>query len=99
MSFSSFTRWLRAWKRGPVTRQLRRRPRVRRPRLELLEDRVAPAVFQVNTTADNGDDVHPVAGSLREAILRANASAGFDMVQFALPATDPHHSYYPDDGL
>jgi hypothetical protein len=48
----------------------------RRLFLELLEGRDAPAVFTVTTTADSG------AGSLRQAILNANASPGLDTIQF-----------------
>jgi titin len=53
------------------------------PRLESLEDRLVPA-FIVNTTADSGP------GSLRQAILDANASAGFDSILFKLPGTGLH---------
>ena len=42
-----------------------------------LEDRTAPAVFTVTTLADSG------AGSLRQAVLDANAAGGADEVQFA----------------
>jgi CSLREA domain-containing protein len=47
--------------------------------LEHLEDRSVPAIFTVNTTLD---DVTPANGkqSLREAITRANTSAGADMI-------------------
>lgn len=44
----------------------------------------AAASFTVTTTADAG------AGSLRQAILDANAAAGADRIEFAIPAaTDP----------
>src|SRR6516225_2098262 len=52
-----------------------------RPRLEALETRLAPAVYNVTTTVDEVDDgtVADPAGadgvlSLREAILAANAT-------------------------
>jgi parallel beta-helix repeat protein len=45
--------------------------RFSRPTLEALEDRLAPAVFTVNTTLDNN-----TAGSLRWAITQANANPG-----------------------
>ncbi len=47
-------------------------------RLKLLEleDRVTPATFTVTTTADSG------AGSLRQAILDANAAGGSDFIFF-----------------
>ena len=52
-----------------------RGPRVR-PRLQRLEDRDVPATFAVTTAADSG------AGSLRQAILDANAAGGFDEIVF-----------------
>ena len=52
--------------------------RPRRLLLELLESRDAPAVFTVTTTADSG------AGSLRQAILNANANPGLDTIQFQI---------------
>lgn len=48
-----------------------------RPRLEALEERSVPAVFPVTTLADSGP------GSLRQAILDANASPGPDEIEFA----------------
>jgi hypothetical protein len=48
-----------------------------RPRLVWLEDRAVPAVFEVSSLLDSG------AGSLRQAILDANAAPGADVVLFA----------------
>jgi hypothetical protein len=58
------------------------RPRFN-PRLENLEDRLAPATFTVTTLANGG------AGSLRQAILDANSPAnpGADIIDFNLPGT------------
>jgi hypothetical protein len=47
-----------------------------RPRVETLEDRLAPATFTVLNTNDSGAD------SLRQAILAANAAPGADSIQF-----------------
>ena len=47
-----------------------------KPRLLALESRVTPAVFTVLNTNDAG------AGSLRQAILDANALAGADIINF-----------------
>jgi hypothetical protein len=57
-----------------------------------------PAVFTVTNTFDSGP------GSLRQAILDANATgtgtpANPDLIQFAIPADDPGHVYYRDDGV
>jgi hypothetical protein len=48
---------------------------------ERLEGRALLAVFTVTTTADAGP------GSLRQAILDANAAAGADEVRFAIPGS------------
>lgn len=40
------------------------------------------ATFTVTTTADNGNNAAPTAGSLRKAIIDANASVGLDTIQF-----------------
>jgi hypothetical protein len=42
--------------------------------------------FQVTTTADNGDNVNPTPGSLRKAILDANANPGPDDIVFQIQA-------------
>lgn len=47
------------------------------PRLEPLECRTVPATFTVTNLADAG------IGSLRQAVLDANASAGADLIDFA----------------
>src|SRR5262245_59265312 len=46
-----------------------------------LEDRLAPALFTVTNLADSG------AGSLRQAVLDANALAGMDSIDFAVSGT------------
>jgi hypothetical protein len=58
------------------------RPRCR-PRLEVLEDRLAPAAFMVTTNADDGS-----VGTLRWAIQQSNASppsSGANIIQFGIP--------------
>src|SRR5262245_13275505 len=47
-----------------------------------LEVRCTPATFTVTTTGDGGP------GSLRSAILRANAAPGADRIAFAVPTAD-----------
>ena len=52
-----------------------------------LEDRTAPAVFTVTTTADSNDNANPTAGSFRSALLSANATPGFDTISFNIAGT------------
>src|SRR6516165_2747058 len=54
-------------------RRAKRHPRDRRPlQLEVLEDRLSPAVLTVNTTADNTTDTSVL--TLRDAITLANSA-------------------------
>jgi hypothetical protein len=55
-----------------------------KPSLEALESRVAPATFTVTTLADSG------AGSLRDALAKADTSPGPDKIIFKLPAPPVH---------
>src|SRR4030095_15103285 len=59
-------------------------PPRKRSRVEALEDRGVPGGYSFTTTADAGP------GSLRQAILDANATAGvLDSNTFAIATTDP----------
>lgn len=64
------------------------RPRTRRSRfsLELLEDRIAPAVFNVNSTADI---LHPSPGvvTLRSAIEASNHTPGNNTINLTVGGT------------
>lgn len=51
------------------------------PRLEQLDERLAPAVLTVDNLADSG------AGSLRQAMLDANSLAGADTIVFSVTGT------------
>jgi hypothetical protein len=55
-----------------------------KPRIEMLESRVAPATFTVTKTTDSG------IGSLRDALAKADASPGPDTIKFKLPAPPAH---------
>lgn len=57
--------------------------KARRLRLEPLENRRLLSVFTVSNTSDSG------TGSLRQAILDANAATDSALIQFNVPTTDP----------
>src|SRR5262249_58158104 len=67
------------------------------PRLEALEDRALPSTFTVHNLSDSGP------GSLRQAVLDANANPGPATIRFAdgLPGTvalttpPPHAPAHP----
>jgi Bacterial Ig domain/SdrD B-like domain len=85
-SFLQLFRW--ALEPGRKVQVQRRRPaqtdhfslRSFVPNLEVLEDRLAPAVFMVLNTNDSGAD------SLRQAILDANANPDADEIRFQIGA-------------
>src|SRR4051812_27442550 len=52
------------------------------PRLDVLEDRSLPSTFSVLNLLDSGP------GSLRDAVLGANAQPGADEIRFAPRARD-----------
>lgn len=60
-------------------------------------------LWWVNSTADPGDGVPDAAElTLREAIVAANATVNQgppDRIVFGIPANDPGHVYYRDDGV
>src|SRR5262245_59449827 len=80
---------------SPRKRTGRKRPaRLRtRPLLEVLEDRAVPATFTVLDTDDNGG-VDPAVGAgtgtLRQAIIDANANTGTDTIAFAIAGAGLH---------
>lgn len=45
------------------------------------------ATYSVTTTADNGDDTNPTSGSLRAAIITANATPAADTINFSVSGT------------
>src|SRR5262245_44305523 len=83
-----FPMWLRSLlmslKSRPSVATFRRSPcRPRAPRLgvEALDDRCLPSTFTVTNLLDSG------AGSLREAVVAANANPGADAIDFAVTGT------------
>ena len=86
MSFTSWLRTLRlALAPSRMERKYRRQPSLRattyRPRLEVLDDRCLPSTFTVLNLLDSG------AGSLRAAVVAANANPGPDAIDFATTGT------------
>ena len=100
----AFSSWLKPLRRGRRRRLARQRESAVRTTLsaEVLEDRtLLAAQFVVTTTSDLNDPDDGVV-SLREAIILANGSpnvGGPDRIEFDIPADDPGHVYYADDGF
>ena len=75
----SYLRWLLSvWFARTPRRDRLDRLFALRTQLEALEDRTTPTTFTVSNTTDGG------AGSLRQAILDANANPGADAIAFAI---------------
>jgi hypothetical protein len=81
-----------------MLRQLRNHPDV----VSLSTDaqvtsmQVSPPVGTVYTVTNTNNSG---TGSLRQAILDANARAGADTIWFNIPLTDANHVYYRDNGV
>jgi hypothetical protein len=94
MTWTVLSRWL---SRQPVSRtgpSRRRRPF--RPGVEALEERQVLTTWVVTTAADSGP------GSLRQAILDADAGPGGDQIAFAIPTqpgTSDVHTIQPQSFL
>ena len=88
MRLSSWLRSARSLFVPSGTEKGRRPTRLRKPAtairlsLERLEDRTVPSTFTVRNLADSG------LGSLRQAVLDANANPGADLIRFAPAARD-----------
>ena len=86
---TSLLSWLRGGSgRHSTGRTARRRYFV--PRLEILEDRTVPSTFTVTDLADSGP------GSLRQAILDANAAGSDNTIAFAVTGYLKLASALPD---
>src|SRR6516164_3890226 len=81
----ALTNWWKRWQRS-ARRPIRseRHSKLVRPVVELLEDRTLLSTFSVINTDDAG------AGSLRQAILDANANNGADVIQFNIAGSGVH---------
>ncbi|HLN28272.1 MAG TPA: hypothetical protein VK395_11055 [Gemmataceae bacterium] len=81
MSLDSFLHRLGS---SNVPPRRKRRSRWARPLLEVLEDRLAPAVFTVVNNSDSG------IGSLREALGDSNSfDPGPNIIDFNIPVSTP----------
>src|SRR5438445_13879696 len=76
----------------PGLPQRKHRSRWGRLILENLEDRTLLSTFTVINTNDSG------AGSLRQALLQANAQTGSDTIKFTIPGGGVH-TITPTSGL
>src|SRR5690242_4795447 len=85
MFLTAWRRWLRSL-RTSLSGNPRRRKTTRPVRLECeaLEDRAMLSTFTVVNANDSG------AGSLRQAIVNANANSGADLIQFNIPGAGVH---------
>lgn len=78
--------------RRPHSSSDRRHRHAARPRLEALESRVVLSLFAVTGTGDNGGvDPAPFAGTgtIRQALVDANANTGLDTIIFAIASGAP----------
>ncbi|MBV8311080.1 MAG: hypothetical protein JO344_11910, partial [Planctomycetaceae bacterium] len=62
---------------------------------ELLEDRWLLAT--VTTVLDNGNNLDPTPGSLRQAILTVNSTPGRDVIDFNIPGPGPFIIHPPTE--
>jgi hypothetical protein len=76
--------WQRFWIRKDRALRLRAGHRKVRPCLESLEERVAPAIFNVTSLADSNT---AGSGSLRAAITTSNTTAGPNEIDILTPGT------------
>src|SRR5262245_34196582 len=82
---TSLKQWWQRLVSKPARRASRRKPDVIsvRPWLEALEDRIAPAIYTVDTLGDAGSSTGPQSGDLRYCIATANADAVADTIVFS----------------
>lgn len=79
--------WFAGWLLPRHSKQAKRKPTFR-PAFEMLEDRLALAVFSVSNNGDSG------TGSLRQAIINANANAGHDTIRFSTSSVSLLNGYH-----
>jgi hypothetical protein len=81
-----FNQWIRCFKTKQLSQRARAQANRLRPFLEMLEDRLVPAVLNVNSTADI---LSPPPGvlTLRSAIQAANATTGNNTINLTVAGT------------
>ncbi|MCC6417710.1 MAG: right-handed parallel beta-helix repeat-containing protein, partial [Gemmataceae bacterium] len=73
--------WFCPRHRQGFSRTRRLRPFRYRPYLEVLDERLAPAVFTVDIPGDTGTSTSPFTGDLRYCITQANTWPGLDTIE------------------
>ena len=81
-----FTKVAPSTRKRRFTKARQKRAFTVRRSIEVLEDRLAPAVFMVNTLADTVD-TDPAVTSLRDAITAADTQGGDDIINFSVTGT------------
>jgi hypothetical protein len=76
------------FRKRPVRRPLRATQNAGPPaQVEMLETRQLLSAFAVTNAQDNGNNANPIAGSLRDAIIKANQHAGPDQIKINIPGS------------
>lgn len=82
---------------GSITTEVCKLARRARLQFDRLEERTLLSTFTVINADDNGDDLNPLAGSLRAAIRDANVHDNSlnpggvrDIISFAISGAAPH---------
>ncbi len=84
MRVGAWRHWLKRFDRRSSPAAVRARPPVTL-KLEVLEDRTAPAVFTVTSATDSGTGTGN-SGDLLYCVTQSNLTSGANTIQFALPS-------------
>ncbi len=98
--FSPWTCRSRTASRPPQTPAARRRAALRRrPLVEIMEGRQLLSTLTVTTTVDNGNNASPTPGSLRQAILQADAQPAGTLTTIDFKVGSGQIGFHPTIGL